>query len=227
MNAQRRDATAEILYFINRFVDDDGRNRQLYKNRLDAMTDDEFEHFIVGLEGEDEILALFVPNNDQGTSLDIERNYAIADELQYPLFQHLYLTDPDTGQVSKTPVKHLVVDLPQRRQAQMLYKKMSIPENNHVVDERSGQATGPSKGARMSYPELQITAGKGLDKSILELIKFRGGDVRAYTAMTRQIHESGEASTDSIREFQPSKVKATTTLATYLKAMHLSNNLDE
>jgi hypothetical protein len=119
----------------------------------------------------------------------------------------------------------MVIDLPLRRQAQMLYEKMSIPENNRVVDERSGQATGPSKGASLSYPELQVNAAKGLDNMILELIKFRGGDVKAYNAMNRSILDTGEASLNEIAAKEKTTVKSVQTLGVYLKAMMLDSNL--
>lgn len=219
----RENATEELLYFIDRFMGE-GKNREIYRKRLAALSDAEFEAFIEGLESGEEVLALFCPNTAD-YHVTVEQNMVVAEELGHPLYQYLYLTDPDTGQIRKTPIKHLVIDLPLRRQAQMLYKKMSIPENNHVIDERSGQATGPSKGARMSYPEIQINAGKGLDNALLEMIKIRGGDSKAYQAMVRQIHETGDASIEAIQKHQPSRVKATDTLSTYLTASMLKNNL--
>lgn len=221
--SNREAATRELLHFIDRFAPGSD-NTRIYENMLAKLTDEEFEAFMVALETEEETLALFVANLGQH-KLSLERNLEIADELDYELFQHLLLTDPHTGQVTKTVTKHLVVLLPLRRQVQMLWKKMSIPETNSVVDERSGQATGSSKGSRLSYPELQVNAAKGLDNMVLELIKFRGGDEKAYNAMNRQIMETGEASLESITATLPSKVKATQTLSVLLKAMHLSNNL--
>jgi len=160
-------------------------------------------------------------------NLDIKRNFEIAKDLDHEFFQHLWLTDPQTGQVVKTPTKHLVLILPLRRQAQMLYKKVSIPEHNQAVDERSGQPTMPSKGASISYPELQVNAAKGLDKMVLELIKYRGGDTRSFNAMNRSILETGEASLDEIDAQDPSTVKSTQTLDVMLKAMHLNSNLKQ
>jgi hypothetical protein len=219
----RQAATEELLHFIDQFAPGSA-NRAIYEERLGKMSDAEFEAFMTRLENEEEILSLFVPNLSEH-KVSIKRNFEIAEQLDHQFFQHLYLTDPTTGQVVKTPTKHLVIDLMLRRQAQMLYKKMSVPENNQAVDERSGQATGPSKGSRMSYPELQVNAAKGLDQSVLELIKFRGGDVKAFNAMNRSILETGEASLESISAREPTTVKATQTLSVLLKSAHLDNNL--
>lgn len=221
--SNRKLATQELLYFIDRIVPG-SPNRQIYETRLKAMSDAEFEAFMTRLEREEQTLALFVANLSEH-QVSIERNLEVAKELGHEFWQHLYLTDPETSQVVKTPVKHLVMHLPLRRQVQTLESKSSIPENNQVVDERSGQPTGPSKGARMSYPELQVNAAKGLDNMVLELIKFRGGDVKAYNAMNRSILDTGDASLEEISARVPSKVKATQTLSVLLKAMHIQNNL--
>ncbi len=219
----REKATQELLYFIDRFAPG-SENRAIYEKRLNAMSNREFEAFIERLESGSETLSLFIPNLSEH-KLDINRNFEIAEELGHEFYQHLYLTDPQTGQVVKTPVKHLVLMLPLRRQAQMLYKKISIPENNRAVDDRSGQPTGPSKGASISYPELQVNAAKGLDNMVLELIKYRGGDTRSFNAMNRSIMETGEASMNEIDSEGDTTVKSTQTLDVMLKAMHLNSNL--
>ncbi|MNC31219.1 hypothetical protein D3C75_795330 [compost metagenome] len=107
----------------------------------------------------------------------------------------------------------------------MLAKKRSIPGSNHVVDERSGQASGDSKGSRLSGPEIQVNVSKGLNTAVLELVKFRGGDAEAYNQMNRQIMETGEASLTSIMAETPSIVKSNKTLSVYLSSMMLRNNL--
>lgn len=216
-------AEQELLYFIDRFCPG-SPNREVYATRLKEMSDDQFAEWMDNLAVDKETLSLYVPNLGK-FKLNIDRNFEIAEELGYDFFQHLHLTDHHTGQITQTVAKHLVILVPFRRQAQMLYKKMSIPETNTQVDERSGQATGASKGSRLSYPELQVNAAKGLDASVTELIKFRGGDEKAYNAMNRSILETGEASMDAIMATTPSKVKATQTLAVFLKSMHISSNL--
>jgi len=219
----REAATRELLYFIDRFIPGSD-NKAIYEKRLNQWSDEEFDDYMNNLASGKETLALFAANNSPH-KLDILNLYSVADELNYKLFQHLDLTDPITGQVVRTNVPHLVLRLPLRRQVQMLYKKMSIPEDDDTVDERTGQATGESKGARVSYPELQVNAAKGLNKSIIEMLKFRGGDEKAYNAMNRAIMETGGVSMDTISSMLPSKVKATQTLSVMFKSAHLNTNL--
>uniref|UniRef100_A0AB39CCW9 RNA polymerase beta subunit n=1 Tax=Pseudomonas phage RVTF4 TaxID=3236931 RepID=A0AB39CCW9_9VIRU len=221
--SKRKLAEKEALHFIDMFLPG-SPNRDLLAAALKRMSDAEFEQWIANLESGAEYVTLYAPNLADVT-LDIRRNYKIADELGFELFQQLRLTDQSTGQEYLTPNKHLIGMLPLRRQVQMLAKKRSIPGSNHVVDERSGQASGDSKGSRMSGPEIQVNISKGLKTAVLELVKFRGGDAEAYNQMNRQIMETGEASLSSIMAESPSIVKSNKTLSIYLSSMMLRNNL--
>lgn len=223
MAIDRKAAEKEAIYFIDKFLPG-SNNRQVYEELFKRMDDKEFEQWIVNLETDVEIMALYAPNL-QDETLQMKRIYEVADELEFELFQHLILTDQQTGQVYRTANKHMVGIVPFRRQVQMLVKKASIPSSNHVVDQRTGQPTGDSKGARLSAPELQVNASKGLHSMIRELIKCRGGDEQAYLAMNRSIIETGEASINSIMTEFDSTVKSNKTLSVYLKAQHLANNL--
>jgi len=219
----RKAAEKDALHFIDMFLPG-SKNKELMAEMFKRMSDAEFEQWINNLESGAEYVTLYAPNLADVT-LSIERNYKVAEALGFELFQQLRLTDQSTGQVYLTPNKHLIGMLPLRRQVQMLAKKRSIPGSSHVVDERSGQASGDSKGSRLSGPEIQVNVSKGLKTSVLELVKFRGGDAEAYNQMNRQIMETGEASLSSIMAESPSIVKSNKTLSVYLSAMMLRNNL--
>ncbi|QBJ02731.1 RNA polymerase beta subunit [Pseudomonas phage Psa21] len=219
----RKTTEKEALHFIDMFLPG-SPNKELLADLFKRMSDAEFAQWIENLESGKEYVTLFAPNLADVT-LSIERNYKVAEALGFELFQQLKLTDQATGQIYLTPNKHLIGMLPLRRQVQMLAKKRSIPGSNHVVDERSGQASGDSKGSRLSGPEIQVNVSKGLNTAVLELVKFRGGDAEAYNQMNRQILETGEASLTSIMAETPSIVKSNKTLSVYLSAMMLRNNL--
>jgi hypothetical protein len=219
----RKAAEKDALHFIDMFLPG-SPNKQLLADMFKRMSDAEFAQWIDNLEAGTEYVTLYAPNLADVT-LSIERNYKVAEALGFELFQQLKLTDQSTGQVYLTPNKHLIGMLPLRRQVQMLAKKRSIPGSSHVVDERSGQASGDSKGSRLSGPEIQVNVSKGLNTAVLELVKFRGGDAEAYNQMNRQIMETGEASLNSIMAETPSIVKSNKTLSVYLSSMMLRNNL--
>lgn len=220
----RKAATDMILKYIEKILPG-SPNTAFYAKRLPEMTDREFDQFMKNLEDGTEILTIKTPNLSK-QKLDLQRNLAIAKELGHDFFQYLILTDPTTGEVYKTPVKYLVIDVPLRRQVQLLQSKATIPENNKHIDELSGQSTGPSKGSKISFPELQVLFAQGLDATITELIKFRGGDAKAFNAMNRAIIENGGVSIEYLSQFN-TKVKSVTTLATLLKTIHLDNTLDK
>lgn len=221
--SMRELAEKEILYFIERILPG-GENVKIYQELFASTSDIEFDDWMNRLANGEEILSIFNPNF-HGTAMSLTRNVEVGEELGCSLFQHLYLTDQDTGMVRKTPAKYMVGIVPFRRQAQTLESKMSVPDNDNVVDQLTGQATGVSKGSRMSYPEIQVNLSKGLDKMLLELVKFRAGDAKSYAAMNKSIYETGSVSLDSIMANTPSTVKATESLSVILKAMHISNNL--
>lgn len=218
----RQAATDEVVKWIDQLLPG-SPNAQLYRERLEKLSNAEFEAYMAKLRDGEEILSLIAPNLSDN-KLSVERNLKVAKELGHDFFQRLWLTDPKTGTTYLTPVKYLVIDLPLRRQEQLLIKKISIPEDNRHVDELSGQPAGPSKGSKVSFPETQVLYAQGLDRSIEELLKFRGGDIKAFQAMNRQIIETGGASQDAIKR-TPSRVKSTETLSVFLKSMHLDNTL--
>lgn len=222
MTPARKSATSYVVELLSTFA---GKNRSVteIEEMLNALTDKEFDSYMAALRDGDETLPYIAPNlKDVGLSL--ERNLEIAGKLGHEFFQRLWLTDQATGNTYLTPVKYLVVDLPLRRQQQHLHKKISIPADNAHVDELTGQPTGESKGSKISFPELQILYSQGLNEPIRELLKFRGGDSKAYRSLTRQALVQGIPSMD-LSEDPTSRPRSTETLSTLLKAAHLDNNL--
>lgn len=219
--ANREAATAEIIKWVEELLPGGG-NKELYEASLKKLTNAQFDEYMKKLENGEEVLSITAPNLSKH-KLTVERNLKVAKKLGHNFFQRLWLTDPHSGTAYLTPIPYLVVDLPLRRQAQTLNKKISIPKSSDTADVLTGQATGPSKGASISFPELQTLHAQGLDKSIEELIKYRGGDEEAYRAMNKELVERGSVSLDSIQT--NTRVKSTETLSTFLKAAHIQNNL--
>lgn len=222
--ANREKATKFIVDNIDAILPG-SENTGLWKKRLEAMSNAEFDAFMTRLENGEDILSITVPNLGD-KRLSVERNLDLADKLGHNFFEHLMLTDPDTGVTYKTPIPYLVVDLPLRRQVQSLMKKISVSEHNGKIDEMTGQRaySSETKGSKLSFPEIQILYAHGLQKSILEMIKYRGGDEQGYRAMDRAILETGGVSLDSLADI-PTQTKSVLTLSTFLKAMHLDNTL--
>lgn len=218
----RAGAEAFILKYIERLTPGSG-NTETYKRLFKSMDDAAFDRFMQDIESGKKFLVAIVPNGSKDT-VTIENNLAIAEELGHEFFQRIWVQGTDDTPTYLTPNKYLVADEAVRRASQMLIKKRSIPKHNRVIDALTGQPTGESKGGRISYPELQLCAGMGLEASMLELVKYRGGDVKGNAALNGIISKAGRASLSTLKMYS-SGVESTATLRTFLTACHLRNNL--
>lgn len=222
MPGNRKAAEAFVYEYIEKLLPG-GVNAELYRKRFKAMNDEEFEKFVEDLEADKIRFKVVVPNFSN-VKMDTERNLDLAEELGVTFFTRVNMPAKDDLPAYLTPIKYLVFDLPLRRQAQLLEKKISIPEDNNCVDDLTGQPTGKSKGSKISYPEAQILAALGLDQGLFELMKFRGGDERGFAAMNAFIMRNGGVSLKAITPYA-SGVKSVQALKAFLMAMQLKANL--
>ena len=200
-----------------------GKTASFYKERFEGMSDKEFEDFINRLESGEEFLVL-ITANFSGEGLSVERNLKVAKLLGHNFFQQIWIGAQGDQPAYLTPVSYLIVDLPLRRASQLLIKKIRTPEHNKTVDILTGQPTGDSKGSKISYPEIQNLAAMGLDNCVVEMMKFRGGDLKGHNALNAMISRYGQASQKVLQNFS-SGVESTRTLKTFLTSMHLKNTL--
>lgn len=220
--SNRIGATEFILKYIEKILPG-SENTKLLKDQLTALSDAEFDAYMKALASGDEVIPLVVPILSEH-KINVSRNIEIGRELGHEFFQRIWWYDESTEMTFLSNEKYLVIDLPLRRQIQILKKKISIPEDNKHVDELSGQPSGVSDSASISFPEMQALHAQGLDRAIEELIKYRGGDEKGFNAMNRSIINSGGVSLDAIEPYAGG-VKATETVSAFFKAMHLDNNL--
>jgi len=220
--SRRKQATQLAVELLSKF---DGYNEsvQYVERSLESLTDEQFDQFMHALYNGESYLPYMAPIlSDSGVTT--EKNLQIAEEIGHKFFQRLWITDPATGQTHLTPKEYLVVDLPLKRLKQHLLDKISIPEDNRHIDDRSGQPTGDSKGAKLSYPELQVLHSQGLNQTIRELFKFRGGDEENFRRLDRDAIATGIPSMDSVED-PDSRAKASDVLSVLLKSAHIDNNL--
>ncbi len=222
MDNKRKAAEEVILTYIDKMMPG-SPNKQYYIDLFATMSDEDFHQFMVDIKDGRKNLCIIAPNMNK-YSLSTERNIKIAKELGYNFFQRIWIHSNGERPKYLTPIPYMVVKLPLRRQAQVLVKKISIPEDNKSVDDLTGQPTGKSKGAKISYPELQTLAAKNLDNCLTELTKFRGGDIKGFDAMNRMISKTGGVSLKAIAGYA-SGVESTKSMKTILTAMHIRSTL--
>lgn len=220
--AKNRKAAQEVILRMVKDLDPSGKNTAVYEDAFKRMNDAQFDNWMQAIEKNQDFVSLIVDNNNNN-KVTIENNLKVAKKWGVKLFQRLWLTDPNTGMTYLTPLEYLVLHLPVRRQIQTLENKVSIPEDNKHVDEMTGQPTGPSKGSSISFPELQVLYGRGLDWSIQELIKFRGGDEKGMRELEKSVISSGGVSLEALKQLG-TRNRSTVTLSIFLKGMMLDNN---
>lgn len=196
-------------------------NASIYRDMFKNMSDEDFETYMSGLETGKIHLSIIEPNFDD--SVTVENNLQLAEKLGHDFFEHIWIEDDD-GITYLTPIKYMVIDLPLKRMSQLLTKKVSIPTDTKTVDRLTAQFAGSPKGAKISYPELQIAAAMDLDSSMEELMKYRGGDQRGKVAYENMLSKIGKANLDALRKHS-SGVQSTKALKTLLTAAHLQSTL--
>lgn len=222
MPGNRKRAETFIYEYIEKLLPKSG-NVNIYKKLFASMSDEQFDSFIKDLESGKQILSIIAPNLAE-FKLSTERNLAIAEELGHNFFEHIWIEGKDDIPTYLTPITYMVVDLPLRRASQILIKKISVPDDMKTVDTLTGQPTGESKGARISYPELQVCGAMGLENTMVELMKYRGGDNKGNVAYNAMISKYGSANLKTLSNYT-SGVESTKTLKTFLTCMHIRSTL--
>jgi hypothetical protein len=219
-----RKAGEEMLYACLEDILPGSENVAIYKDIFAVMSDDDFERWIGQLESGEISVAIIAPEGRQ-PALNVGRNLDVAEKWGHRFFERIWMDPQNGGPSFLSTDEYLVVDYPLKRQAQFLIKKISIPEDNRSIDNLTGQPTGKSKGSKISWPELQIlTSLGGYEQTIIEFIKYRGGDLQGFNAMNNMITNTGGVSLKAISVLG-TRVKAVQSLSTLLTAAHLSNTI--
>ena len=218
----RKDAEKFILKYIDKLMPG-SKNVDLYTKMFSRMNDNEFKQFMDDLKHGRKHLVIICPNYSEN-GLSLKRNLEIAKELGHDFYQYLWYGPTDTMPRYRSLEKFLVYDIPFRRAAQLLVKKIAIPEDNKSVDILTQQPANKSSAAKMTYPEIQMLAAMGVDNALIELLKYRGGDKGGYIALTAMLNNYGMANRAVLDRFSTG-VQSTKTLKTYLTGMHLKNTL--
>lgn len=222
MAGNRKRAESTLLTLI-KAIAPGGHTHSIYKRMLADMDDKAFDTFMKQLESEERFL-IVVAENFGNEGVTVENNLNVADNLGHNFFQKLWIEGKDGQPTYLTPIEYMVVDLPIRRASQMLTKKISVSEDNKTVDALTGQPTGDSKGARVSYPELQVCAAMGLENSMVELMKYMGGDIKGMAAYNAMLSQTGKTNLNTLQNYA-SGVESTSSLVTFLNCLHYRANL--
>lgn len=229
--AKRKEVTKFLVDKVNGIIPRYDTNGELLKKRLDALSDKEFKEFIEGLKPRNErkendpksVIPYYLPNLSKN-KVNLKRMFKLVKDLGRSFTHRLVMTDPHTGVKYVTPHEYLCFDTYIRRQAQTLDKKASIPAIRQQIDDRSGQPTALSRGSRISSPERRFLDSRNLRTVQKELVHVRGGATRAYQEFKRQLLATGQIDVESLEGL--GVAKSTNTLAAFLNAQGLGNNVN-
>jgi hypothetical protein len=198
-------------------------NKEYFEEVFSKLSDAQFEKWIQSLENGNRV-AILAPNRiGKDGGLNTERNFKIMEEMGITIFKRVYTHDED-GNEYLTPIPYPVFPTIQRRQEQTAKKGLSVAKDNNHIDERTGQPTGPSKGSKISFPQVQIMYSRGAKANMREFLKFRGGDAKARNEMEARLSETGKVRLSDIPN-EIGEVKSKQAVRVFLKGAHLDNDI--
>lgn len=195
----------------------------ILRSQLEELDDKAFLQLVEDIENDKEIIPIVSPNFSKHRP-NTKRNLELGEKYGYNFFRRIWIPESNGVPAYLSPNKLLICHYMLRRQAQLLAIKISIPEHNRSVDDFTGQATGASKGSRISHPELQVLTGMDLFNCLKEFTAIRGGDNKGFNASNAIISKTGGVSLKSVEPYR-SGVESTKLLHSVLIAMMLENTL--
>ena len=223
MNKKREAVTRYLVYESLAGFTFNTINRDKYKAELDRKTDAEFDAMMLACRDNGFILPLYLTNGEENTT-DVDELLRWSDSLGLLPFQRLTIVG-EPGMPDYTPPnRYLILKLPNRRQAQSILKKLSVPTNDRVLNQATGQVTGDSKGSSLSLPEIRVLLGIGATRSLEELIRVRGGDKGSYAAYNASVAQIGSVSLERISPYATG-VESAKYVNVLFMGMHIKANL--
>ncbi len=217
----KRKRITEYIVKVMNTLDPSGDNGKRYTTFLGKMSDNEFITFMDYLSKKKTAINIVMPNMKKTLRIpDIIKALHVVD---LNVYHKLWLQDRTTGRKYLTNEKYLVLQLPIRRAQQEVDKKLSVPSRDQKIDALTGQVTGPDKACALSSPEIQSLNTRGLEATLNELVRVRGGDINAYGDFKRQLEETGGAELNTLDP--RTRTRASVIAGVYLTAMLFDNNL--
>ena len=216
----------DVQQFIINFVESilpGGGNKEMYTSLFERMSDKEFKEYMEVIKKRG-YLDIVVPNLSK-VKLNTARNIAIGKKYGHEFFERVWIKHSDPNKPSYlSNEKYMIVHFQVKRQSQHSIKGISTSEDNKRLDQLTGQPTGDSRAAKVSYPEAQLINGMNLPVSLVELEKMRGGDIGMFNAMKSSLSTTGKVSMAAIAD-RATGVESTRNLNIFLTCAHLKNNL--
>ena len=219
-SSSQKSAVAHVLKVVTA-LDPSGNNTKRYKAFFNKMGATKFKDYIAKLKSNETQVYVEFPNLE--SDMKMENVYKAADITKTELFQRIWLTDPVTNEKYPSPEKYLIGNISIRRMQQTIFKKLAVSEGDSKTDTLTRQVMGDDRSSGFSNPEIQMMHAKGLDTTLTEFMKIRGGDPVAYSEFKRQLEEGGSASISQIVK-NPSHAAVVRLIDNIFRGMNLDSN---
>lgn len=218
MTPKRQKIQARILSVV-KIIDPSGKNVKIFQDKFNQMSDKDFDEYMQRIRDHEEVLPIYCAN--MVDHIKVADAVKAAKAVNLEIFERIKMFDVATNSYYYTPNKFMVVQLPVRRLAQFVDHKLTVPEGDSKIDMLTGQVIKPDHGCALSEPETRTLYALGLNKTLRELSKFRGGDVVAFAEYKREIEETGKTTID---RDTGTKVRSSVTLDVLYSGMLIESN---
>ena len=217
---EKRKKITQLICKVIDTIDVSKQNGDRYRQFLSDMSKPAFTKYMNYIKEGKVQIYIVAPNLE--IVLDTRNLLKAAKIMNTTLFSKLYIKDQETGKTFLTNEKYPILQLPIRRMEQFLDNKLKVPNDDKSIDGLTGQVSGADSKSSLSAQESRVIHARGLDKSLLELLKIRGGDVATYGEFRRQLEETGSCDTDNISSV--TRVKSGHSMHAFLIGMHIDND---
>lgn len=220
-----RKAAESFLLDILGKITKNGKNKEIYERLFKQMNDKQFEDFVNKID-EYGGVPLYLSNVNKDDDIVYDNIMNLTKGLGVELEQHLYIKDDSTGLTYKTAEKHLVGPCVVRKQRQMLAKQLTYAKDDSMISDLTGQVYGDSKGAGISFQEVNVLRQLGMENTAKELYDVLGGDLGALKDFRQNIENTGSTNIKQNLK-NGTGVESIKTLHYLLRARYINNNLNK
>lgn len=210
----------KLVSSVYDLIDPSGYNTQRFEQQLDSMTDVKFKQWITQLKTGEARLTIEMPN--MASQMTVGKLLSAAKLTNTALFQKLIRTDVATGRTYTTVHEYPTLELPVRRTQQTIEKKMRLPGADNTIDAITGQVTATDKASAIGKEEIQILFNRGLENTLKEFLRTRGGDPELFAKFVQQLEETGQADIDT--DDPMTKTRVSESVNTMFAGMMLATN---
>lgn len=204
-----------------RTEDPSGYNNKLMEQFFRSLDDKAFDQWMHDLRDKKVSIPIYTPPFK--VHLQLKDLIKAADDIGVKLFEKIRMWDKVGKRFFMTQHAYCLLRLPVRRLKQYLMDKMSVPDNDKVINPITGQVTKPDKGSALSLPELQTMNSKDLRASMTELANIRGGNIPGYASYKAALEERGEVDLNEVDLDTP--VRSVVATHVLLRSMMIDSNL--